>query len=393
MRTHCLHLEKLILLPACILVACSSGDTTAPPTTGTLQFTVTTTGTDIDPDGFSISVDGGAPQPLPANGTFSWVGAGGAHMVALTGLAFNCDFTSAPTSATITLGAVTQVAVQATCAPFLRDAIVYLSEAYGFAEVMVMRPDGSRSQRLTTDQAVYASPAVSPDGQSIAVASYVGGGWNGIYLLDRFGQHRVKLVSNSSFDGEPVWSPDGTRIAFRSTLKGPSGDYGRIFVINRDGTGLHQLTPETTDYSYDGDPSWSPDGTQIAFSRSGMLYVINADGSAATSLGINGGTPAWSPDGSKIAYSWWNAANTVTHIFVADRTGANVHELTTEALQDQNPYWSPNGAEITFHRVENATNPPVVHIYKMAPDGSGVARIDSATANEYEATWSPLHQP
>jgi TolB protein len=103
--------------------------------------------------------------------------------------------------------------------------------------------------------------------------------------------------------------------------------------------------------------------------------------------------PAWSPDGAKIAYYWYNAANTVTHIFVADRSGANVHELTTAELQDQYPHWSPDGRQITFHRVENATNPPIMHIYKMSADGSGVARIDSMTANDFEATWSPLHQP
>jgi dipeptidyl aminopeptidase/acylaminoacyl peptidase len=393
MRSYLSQKTPVLLLSAWLLVACSGGETTAPSTTGTLRFTVTTTGADIPPDGFSIAVDGGAAQPLPANGTLSWIGAGGAHTIAITGLAFNCDLATAPASATITLGQVTPVAVQVACATFLRNAVVYLSDAYGFAEVMVMRPDGSRIQRLTTDQAVYASPAVSPDGQSIAVASYVDGGWKGIYLLNRFGQARVKLVGHSSFDGEPAWSPDGTKIAFRSTLPGPYGDYGRIFVINRDGTGLRQLSPETTDYTYDASPSWSPDGTQIAYSHNGALYVINADGNAPTSLGINGMYPAWSPDGSKIAYYWYNAANTVTHIFVADRNGTNVHELTTAELQDQYPQWSPDGREITFHRVENATNPPILHIYKMAPDGSGVARIDAMTASDYEATWSPLHQP
>jgi len=392
MRRFLFGCKTTILSSLCVLLACG-GETTSPPTTGTLRFTVTTTGTDIPPDGYSIAVDGGAPQAVPANGTLTWIGAGGSHTLTMTGLAFNCDFTTAPASATITLGQVTSVAVETTCSPFLRNTVVYLSDAYGFSEVMVMRPDGSRFRRLTTDQAVYASPAVSPDGQSIAVASYVGGGWKGIYLLDRFGQGRAKLVGNSSFDGEPAWSPDGTRIAFRSTLPGPYGDYGRIFVINRDGTGLHQLTPETTDYTYDASPSWSPDGTQIAYSHNGALYVINADGSAPTSLGINGMYPAWSPDGAKIAYYWYNAANTVTHIFVADRNGANVHELTTAELQDQYPHWSPDGRQITFHRVENATNPPIMHIYKMSADGSGVARIDSMTANDFEATWSPLHQP
>jgi len=75
------------------------------------------------------------------------------------------------------------------------------------------------------------------------------------------------------------------------------------------------------------------------------------------------------------------------------RGRGRVHELTTAELQDQYPHWSPDGRQITFHRVENATNPPIMHIYKMSADGSGVARIDSMTANDFEATWSPLHQP
>ena len=174
-----------------------------------------------------------------------------------------------------------------------------------------MRPDGSRSERLTSDQAVYAAPVVSPDGQSIAVASCLGGSWNGIYLLDRFGKGRTKLVSHSTFDGSPAWSPDGTKIAFRSSLPGPYGDYGRIFIVNRDGTGLRQLTPEVaaTDYKYDDGPSWSPDGTRLVFSRTGVLFLINADGTGLVSTGVNGEYPAWSPDGTQIAYGSINGGN------------------------------------------------------------------------------------
>src|SRR5690242_20619425 len=112
MRRFLFGCKPTILSSLCALLACG-GAATSTPTTGTLRFTVATTGTDIPPDGYSIAVDGGASQAVPANGTLTWIGAGGSHTLAITGLAFNCDFTTAPASATITLGQVTSVAVEA----------------------------------------------------------------------------------------------------------------------------------------------------------------------------------------------------------------------------------------------------------------------------------------
>jgi TolB protein len=247
-----------------------------------------------------------------------------------------------------------------------------------------MRPDGSRWQRLTTDQAVYTSPAVSPEGQTIAVNSMAGGTtWSGIYLLDRFGKGRTRLAGHSPTDGTPVWSPDGTKLAFGSTLPSQYGDYVRIFVVNRDGTGLRQVSPETVDWTVDTGPAWSPDGTRIVYSHMGVLTVVNADGTGATSLGIPGQFPAWSPNGARIAYV--ETANQHQSIFVADQNGANVRQLTTPAEADLEPQWSPDGTQIVFTRVEAG----VTHIYKMNADGSGQTKLSIGTQSEWAPRWTP----
>jgi len=379
--THRYNLKIALLFVTAALSGCA-GDSTAPPTTGTLELNVITTGVDIDVDGFVLTVDGGFPRGIPANGTPSTTLSPGTHTLALGGLAFNCDFTTAPASVDIVLGTTTRLDVVASCTPYLRNAIIYTSEQFGIPEVMLMRPDGSRRERLTSDQVGYAVPVVSPDGQSIAVAYFGGGSWNGIYLLDRFGKGRTKLVGNSTFDGSPAWSPDGTKIALRSMLHGPYGDYGRIFIVNRDGTGLRQVTPEvaTTEYAFDDSPSWSPDGMQLVFSRSGVMFLINADGTGLISTGVQGEQPSWSPDGTEIAY---NSIGGGQDGLWAMNGSFTSRRLTAQV--DQMPRWSPDGRQILFQRVEAG----VLQLYKMGADGSGVTKLSTVPKHDSQGSWSP----
>lgn len=268
-------------------------------------------------------------------------------------------------------------------APTRSEAIIYTSEQFGLPEVMAMRPDGSRRERLTTDQVAYSAPVVSPDGQSIAVASYVDGAWNAIYLLDRFGKNRTKIVGNANGCSTPAWSPDGTKLAFVGDLPGPYGAYGRIFIVNRDGTGLRQVSPEVaaTDYQFDIGPSWAPNGTRLVFSRSGVLHLINADGTGLISTGVSGTDPAWSPDGTQIAYGSINGGN--DGLFIMDLTFTS-RRLTTPVQADQWPRWSPNGTQLVFQRVDSG----VFQIYKVGVDGSGLTKLSTVPQSDAFPSWT-----
>jgi TolB protein len=115
------------------------------------------------------------------------------------------------------------------------------------------------------------------------------------------GSNVTQLTFTTGDDWNPVYSPDGTKIAFQSVVNNQSD----IFVINTNGTGLVNLTNHP---DYDGAPSWSPDGTKLAFvsRRTGgyRIYSMNANGTNVTQLSTQpySNNPAWSPDGQRIAY-------------------------------------------------------------------------------------------
>ena len=76
-------------------------------------------------------------------------------------------------------------------------------------------------------------------------------------------------------------------------VAGSGGIYNRdIYVVNSDGSDFHRVTD---DVAYDVDPTWSPDGSAIAFSREGALLTVLANGSDETPLPAPGQHPEWSP--------------------------------------------------------------------------------------------------
>jgi hypothetical protein len=151
-----------------------------------------------------------------------------------------------------------------------------------------------------------------------------------------------RLMLNYGADQGASYSPDGTRIAFMNNY---DGDY-EICVMNADGTGVNQLTKNS---SLDAYPSWSPDGTQIAFTsnRDGDLdiWVMNADGSNQTNITSHDpfvdDAPRWSPDGRWIAIETDQYGSVQVVLITPDGTPqASVGSVAYDTWFDS---WSPNG--------------------------------------------------
>ena len=87
------------------------------------------------------------------------------------------------------------------------------------------------------------------------------------------GSSQVNLTNDPADDYTPSWSPDGTKVAF---ARWPGFGGGQIWVMNADGTGQVNLTNNSADNWL---PSWSPDGTKIAFTRSERSTGISRSGS------------------------------------------------------------------------------------------------------------------
>ena len=213
------------------------------------------------------------------------------------------------------------------------------------ADIYVMEADGSNVKRLTRDGAsIY--PSFSPDGSKIA---FVSGGGN-IDVMNADGSGRVSLTAGAG----PAWSPDGSKIAFSSNRGASSPD---IYVMNADGSDLRRVT---TAEDPDFEPAWSPDGRQIVFTRETIsntiaigeyeIFVINADGSGEmqltdtpprpTGLGVLvNPAPSWSPDGTRIAFARDDAGG--PEIYVMNADGSGTRALTRNTARDLDPAFAP----------------------------------------------------
>jgi len=267
-----------------------------------------------------------------------------------------------------------------------------------------------RDGRIITARDRYASQAfaeaiIAALEEQSAAPSLPGGGSGGliafvstrdgngeIYVMDASGSNPRRLTNNRVWDGYPSWSPDGTQIAYYTyrTQK----DWV-IQVMDANGDNPRRLTDSGV---CDGAPYWSPDGTRIAYSsdadctaRHREIYVIDADGGNPRNLTQNDTddvTCSWSPDSQQIVFASNRDGDNEIYVMHAD--GSQVRQLTDNQDEDMMPSWSPAGGQIAFVSDRDGNDEIYVMDVGDAEQGPGsVRRLTDDPAEDWFPFWSP----
>jgi TolB protein len=268
----------------------------------------------------------------------------------------------------------------------------------GQYELHVMNADGTGDHIVATDATggtIWLSKQPwSADGSRLAWGPAREGD---IYTASAAGGDVRRITTDGREKEPPVWSPNGTQLAYASIVPGPSPSW-ELFSVRGDGSAPVQIT---SGGFQNMQPTWSSNGSSIAFVRTAnsrrAVYVVHPDGTelhrvVEFSGGV--GEPVWSPDGSKIAYT--NGVNGRSapysapgiEIFLVNSDGSDERRLTELAPQfayDTAPTWSPDGDQILFKRRYQLTAP----LTTMNPDGT----CESALSADPRGTPSFLELP
>jgi TolB protein len=227
--------------------------------------------------------------------------------------------------------------------------IAFVSTRDGVPSIYLASADGEIIRRLTRGE----KPAWSPGGWMIAfhrTANGMAGSPSDLYVInvDGTGERRIATAG-----ANPSWSPNGKRIVFN----GATGESAApLFTVLPNGTDRRLLV--AADFDEPGvpssllNPTWSPDGTQIAFVRANshkprLIVVVNADyGTSPNEISTFGSSdePAWSPNGRKIAFGGFGAS---PNVVIMNTDGTERRTFNTPFAFD--PDWSPDGTQVIYN--------------------------------------------
>lgn len=224
------------------------------------------------------------------------------------------------------------------------------------SQIYVMNADGSKPVNYTAkflddfgNPSSNYAPEWSPEGSKILFQHQYGdtGGLPGLATVSANGT--APTIISRLYCADPQWSPDGRKIVSDISVPHPyvSGNTTEIFVMNADGSGALDITPNG---AYNYDPRWSPDGNRIVIrvitGTGGDIFVLGADGSGAVNIthnpmySYNGDSQEWSPSGNKIVFHTSGDLSSGGDILVAGADGSGQINLTNNQSEDSQPQWT-----------------------------------------------------
>jgi TolB protein len=293
----------------------------------------------------------------------------------------------------------------------LSGQIAFVENHDGFSSIYLKRLDrgvkqwiaGTRPRHTTASGAT--SPRWSSDGGLLVFsdtgsASSLDAHAEEIYLVRVDVRRFRRLTFNREPDTEPVIAPRSRRIAFVRV----AGNRPRIWIMSPDGRDQHPLTQPNLDAF---NPSWSPDGRQIAFTGSdregrASIYVVSGMGGHATPItsGPLDAQPAWSPDGRHIAFvsgrdhygeTCFHDCGPAGELYVMAADGTQLHRVTRTRADDKDVAWTSDGAKLLFSSDRSDSAAHHYELYISNADGSCPTRLTHSAKETWvlQPAWRP----
>lgn len=258
-------------------------------------------------------------------------------------------------------------------------------------DLFKVHPDGSGLVRLTRSRLLDNEPSWSPDGRRLLASA------DGRLVLRSRDGRLLRRLPAAGF--EPSWSPDGRLIAYlvsRCPQPRFNDTCADLWVIHPDGSARRRLAATDVDLTLESRRyAWSPDGRRLVYTKAGapggLVVVTVRDGSRRTLAGTRGALstdPSWSPDGRWITFSRQRGSFQGSDLYAVTPHGTSLHRLTGGGDVSRST-WSPDGRRIAYMRsAPPFEGEPRWSVVVAAADGRR-ARPLAVTTESTVLLWSP----